>query len=129
MSVCVCVCVCPSVHFWRTVKTPFCPHFKSWMSKIFRDSESFGKRSGLTIGNFFEWIYALLIFNHLVNFARIRRLYNTDQEVIQQGSEGYTTRIRRLYNKDHEVISRIFLVSVLLSASIERRFFSCMQDF
>ena len=42
------------------------------------------------------------------NFARIRRLYNKDQEVIQQESGGYTTRIRRLYNKDQEVISRIF---------------------
>ena len=30
------------------------------------------------------------------DFERIRRLYNKDQEVIQQGSGGYTTRIRRL---------------------------------
>ena len=29
-----------------------------------------------------------------------------DQEVIQQGSGGYTTRIRRLYNKDHKVIQQ-----------------------
>ena len=28
------------------------------------------------------------------NFVRIRRLYNKDQGVIQQGSGGYTTRIR-----------------------------------
>ena len=27
-----------------------------------------------------------------------------DQEVIQQGSGGYTKKIRRLYNKDQEVI-------------------------
>ena len=63
------------------------------------------------------------------NFARIRRLYNKDQEVIQQGSGGYTTRIRRLYNKDQEVISKIFLVSVLLSASVERCFDSRVRDF
>ena len=42
------------------------------------------------------------------NFAMIRRLYNKDQEVIQQGSGGYTKRIRRSYNKDQKVISRIF---------------------
>ena len=39
------------------------------------------------------------------NFARIRRLYNKDEEVIQ-GSGGYTTRIRRLYNKDQEVVQQ-----------------------
>ena len=39
----------------------------------------------------------------LANFARIRRLYNKDQEVIQQRLGGYTTRIRRFYNKDQEV--------------------------
>ena len=38
------------------------------------------------------------------NFARIRTLYNNDQEVIQQGPEGYTTRIRSFYNRDQEVI-------------------------
>ena len=38
------------------------------------------------------------------NFASIMRFYNKDQEVIQQGSGGYTTRIRRLYNKDKEVM-------------------------
>ena len=27
-----------------------------------------------------------------------------DQEVVQQGSVGYTTSIRRLYNKDQDVI-------------------------
>ena len=36
----------------------------------------------------------------------IRRLYNKGQEFIQQGSGGYTytTRIRRLYNKEQEVM-------------------------
>ena len=48
---------------------------------------------------------------------------------MQQGSEGNTTRIRRLYNKEQEVIRRNFLVSVLISASVERCFFSRMQDF
>ena len=38
------------------------------------------------------------------NCARIRRLYNKDQEDIQQGSEGYTTRIRGLYHKDQKVM-------------------------
>ena len=63
------------------------------------------------------------------NFARTRRLHNKDQEIIQQGSGGYTTRIRRLYNKDQEVIGRIFLVLVLLSASVQRYFVSRMGDF
>ena len=40
------------------------------------------------------------------NFARTRRLYNNDQEVIQQGSGGYTTRIRRLHNKDQELYKK-----------------------
>ena len=96
----------------------------------------------------------------LANFARIRRLYNKDEEVVQQGWGGYTTKIRRLYNKDEEVMfsdaiieplqkcfaykgckklvffickfcltSRICLVSVLLSASVERCFVSHMRDF
>ena len=30
--------------------------------------------------------------------------FGKGQEVIQQGSGGYTTRIRRLYNKNQEVI-------------------------
>ena len=54
--------------------------------------------------------------------TRIRRLYNKDQEVIQHGSGGYTKRIRRL-------LGGFFLVSVLLSASVERCFVSRMQDF
>ena len=37
--------------------------------------------------------------------------------------------IRRLYNKDQEVISRIFLVSLLLSALVKRCFVSRMRDF
>ena len=52
-----------------------------------------------------------------------------DQEVIQQGSGGYTTRIRRLHNTDQEVISRIILVSVLPTALVERCFVSRMRDF
>ena len=36
--------------------------------------------------------------------TRIRRLYNKDQEVIQQGLGGNKASIRRLYNKDHNVI-------------------------
>ena len=40
----------------------------------------------------------------MANFARIRRLHNKDQGVIQQGSGGYSTMIRRLYNKDLEVM-------------------------
>ena len=65
----------------------------------------------------------------MVTSLHISRFYNKDQEVIQQGSVGYTTRIRRLYNKDQDVIRWIFLVSVLLSASIEQCFVSRMQDF
>ena len=37
--------------------------------------------------------------------------------------------MRRLYNKDEEVISRIFLLSVLLCASVARCFVSRMRDF
>ena len=32
--------------------------------------------------------------------------FGKDQEVLQQGSGGYTTRIRRFYNKDQEVIQQ-----------------------
>ena len=37
--------------------------------------------------------------------------------------------IRMLYNKDSKVICKIFFVSVLLSAAVERCFVSCMGDF
>ena len=68
--------------------------------------------------------------NHYVDQVMIFAwLYNKDQEVIQQGSGGYQTRIRRVYDKDQEVITRIFLLSLLLSASVERCFVSCMRDF
>ena len=50
----------------------------------------------------------------------IRRLYNQDQEVLQQESGGFT---------DQKVISRICLVSVLLSPSVKRCFVSSMRDF
>ena len=36
--------------------------------------------------------------------TRMRRLYDKDQEVIRQGSGGYTTMIGRLYHKDQEVL-------------------------
>ena len=47
-SVCPSVCllsVCLCVHFWGTVWTSFCPHFRQ-MSNIFRDLESLGKSNG-----------------------------------------------------------------------------------
>ena len=50
---------------------------------------------------FFEGNLDLINYYSLSQFCK-------DQEVIHQGSAGYTTRIRRLYNKDQEVISRIF---------------------
>ena len=34
------------------------------------------------------------------------RLYKQDQEVLQQGSGGYTTGIKRFYDKDQEVIQQ-----------------------
>ena len=87
------------------------------MSKVFRDSESLGKT----------------LTNKDVKspHAQKKKLgeFCKDQEVIQQGSGGYTTWIRRLYNKDPEVISRIFLVSVLLYALVERCFVSRMRVF
>ena len=52
----------------------------------------------------------------------IRRLYNKDPDIIQQGSGGYSTRISRL-------LSGFFLLLVLLSASVERCFVYRMQDF
>ena len=51
MSVClsVCVSVCPSVCLF-TFEVPFnglfAPTYRSWMSNIFRDSESLGKSNG-----------------------------------------------------------------------------------
>jgi hypothetical protein len=74
------------------------------MSKIFRDLESLGKSIGK------KWSHILLLIKGVKSprKKRIRRLYKKDQEVIQQGSGGYTTRIRRLYNKDQEVFLQDF---------------------
>ena len=61
--------------------------------------------------------------------AYIARGTGQSTKSIFQGSAGYTIRIRRLYNKDQEVISKIFLISVLLSATVEKCFVSRMRDF
>ena len=62
------------------------------------------------------------------NVQQIQALLIIIIKSILQGSGGYTTRIRRLYNKDQEVISRIFWVSVLLSALVKRCSVSHMRD-
>ena len=92
----------------------FAPISRSWMSKVFRDSESLGKSNGKKCSQ----IWKLLLIKGVKsprNFFFVRGEFCKDQETIQQGSRGYTTRIRRLYNKirrlynkDQEVISRIF---------------------
>ena len=55
------------------------------------------------------------------NFAMIRRLYNKDREVKQQGSGGYTTRVRRL-------LAGFFGIRATFR-SVERCFVSRMRDF
>ena len=60
----------------------------------------------------------------LANFARIRRLYNKDLEVIQQGSEGYKTRIRRLYNK----VRRLCFPTRLKSLSSKLLLIKCVKS-
>ena len=40
----------------------------------------------------------------VASIAKIRRLYDKDQEVIQPGSGDYMTMIERLYDKDQEVM-------------------------
>ena len=55
------------------------------------------ERSGLTFEHFclkmvkksVETFFFERLNYSLINFARVRRLYNKDQEVLQQGSGGY----------------------------------------
>ena len=89
----VCVYVCLSVcSLLRNRLNFFCPHFlKLYVQKLWSQ------------------IWKILVIKGVklvrrTNFARIRRLYNKDQEVILQGLRGFTTKIRRLYNKDQEVM-------------------------
>ena len=57
---------------------------------------------------------------HTLNL-RIRRLYNKDQEVIPQGSGGYTTRIRRLCFPTQFFFLDIFIFLLLFGV------FSCLK--
>ena len=92
--------------------------------------------------HFFFFFFSLAKLG-VVNHLSLSQ-FSKDQEVLQQGSGGYTTRIKRLYNKDQEVIQQgsgsytirikrllagFFLVSVLLSALVKRCFVSRMRDF
>ena len=86
--------------------------------KKIKDSESLGKSNGKKCSNIGKFLIKKVVQSphkekvcFLANFARIRRSYNKDQEVIQQGSGGYATRIGRLL------------------ALVERCFVSRMQDF
>ena len=100
--VCLCACVC--VHFEIPFKRLFAPTFRNIMSNNFRDSESLGKSNGKKLYQ----IRTLLLIKGVKSPRKKKSLFLgefcKDQEVIQQGSGGYTTRIRRLYNKDREVM-------------------------
>ena len=128
MFVCLCFClsvclsVCSLLRYRLNVFSPplskvGCPK----VLKIWNPGKSYGK----------VWfhIWKLLVIKSVKSHCKIFLFWGEfwkDQDVIQQGSDGYTTRIRRSYNKDKEVISRIFLVLVLLYASFKRCFVSRM---
>ena len=98
--VCLCVCV---FTFEVLFKRLFAPTSWSRMSNIFRDSESLGKSNGK------KWsqIWTLLLRKGVK-------------------SPGKT---KFVFFGELCLSSRIFLVSVLLSASVERCFVSRMRDF
>ena len=93
--VCLCVCV---FTFEVPFKRLFAPTSQSRMSKLFRSLESLGKSNGQ------KWshIWKLLLIKGVKSPRNKRFVLGR----ILQGSGGYTTRIRRLYNKDEEVIQQ-----------------------
>ena len=121
MLMCFYVCLL----FELPIKRLFGPTSQSQMTKIFRDSESWRKSNG----NKWSQIWKLLLKKGCKIATEKKFVFGR----ILQGSGGFTTRIRRLYNKDQEVIQQgsggfvfwrdykaspenfwIFLVSVLL---------------
>ena len=96
-----CLPVCLSVRLF-TFELPFkrllAPTSRSWMSKVFKDLESLGK------SNVKKWSQILkLLLTKGVKLPHTKKLVFGR---ILKGSGGYTTRIRRLYNKDQEVIQQ-----------------------
>ena len=142
VRVSVCSSVCLFVRLF-TFEVPFKCIFAaiSWrlVSKTFRDSESFWEK---------KWKE---VVSHLKTFTNRGCKITAQKKVFFPANWGLINHqslrhfsifsifkkvflfiallIRRLYNKDQQVISRIFLVSVLLSASVERCFVFCMRDF
>ena len=87
VCVCVSVCLCVCSLFEVPFKHIFAPTSQTLMSKILRDSESLGKSNWKKRSQIWKLIKGVNLlrkekFVFLVNFARIRRLYNRDQEVI-----------------------------------------------
>ena len=74
----------------------FCPHFPKL------DVLNF-KRFGILGGNSMERS-SLRFENFYYKVCKVAAQKMEDEEVIQQGSGGYTTRIRRLYKEDQEVM-------------------------
>ena len=79
----------------------FAPIFKSWMSNIFRDSESLGKSNGKKWSNI--WLF---LFGSSLKSPRKKKFFFADFALVHPP-----------------------MASVLLSASVERCFVSLMRDF
>ena len=124
VCLCVCLCVCSLLRYRLNIFLPPLPERGSqkyleilnpWgkiMEKVVSHWKTF-TNNGCKIAERKKFFFFLTNFSLIKNLSicqssqdcyGIRRLYNKDQEVIQQGSGGYKKRIRRLYNKDQVVI-------------------------
>ena len=88
MFVCLCVYVCV-FNFEVPFKRLFAPTYQSRKSKIFRASEVM---EGCGLAAQKKFVFGRIPQRSGGYTARTRRLYNKDQEVIQQGSGGYVFR-------------------------------------
>ena len=115
MSICLFVCV---FTFEVPFKSLFAPISQHRLSKTFWVLESLGESNGKKCSH----IWNLLLKKGVIAIQKesCGRICK-DQEVIQQGSAGYTTRIRRL-------LAGFFLLWVLLSLLVKRCFVFRMQD-
>ena len=132
--------VCPSVCLFVrlfTFEVPFnglfAPTSRSWMSNIFRDSESLGKSNGKKwsyILNCFFWklskiaVQKKFFFCWFFGPVSVRRLYNDMRRLYWD--------MRQLYWYDAGFGAFLVhppMASVLLSASVERFSVSRMRDF
>ena len=70
----------------------FCPHFPKSNVQCFQRFRILGEKQWKEVVSDLK-----KIMNEGCKVAAQKMLYNKDQEVIQQGSGGYTTRVRRLF--------------------------------